>query len=430
MSVLARRNYTYELRYAFLFSTVVALVEGGIVGVIVRNAFDGVVPAARLNFMVALLMAAPEFSNITSFLWTALAHGRHKVRFINTLQWATLLMVLIIALAPRSEAGLWMLGAAIVLARVFMTGVVTLRSTLWRANYTRFERARATGKFSTIAVLMVAAIGFLLGKAMDIHEESFRIFVLLACIAGAVGVYNYGRIRMRGHAAMLKAEALDDRANRPSINPISLRRLLANDRYYDAFMSSMFLLGAGNLMLSAPLVITLKERFGAEYLAGITVVSTIPMLVMPWFIPLWARLLARVHVVRFRALHSWVFVVAQSVVLVAVVTETFWLLGLSAALLGIGYAGGTLAWNLGHLDFAPPTHKATQYMAVHVTLTGVRGLWAPLLAVTIYQYLEALRPGWGAWVFAFSIVLCAAGGIGFYMLARAMGEGARAPRER
>jgi hypothetical protein len=430
MSVLARRNYTYELRYAFLFSTVLALVEGGIIGVIVRNAFDDAVPAARLNFMVALLMAAPEFSNITSFLWTALAHGRHKVRFINALQWAILGLILVIALVPRTEQGLLILGAAIVLARICATGVVTLRSTLWRANYTRFERARATGKFSTIAVLMVGITGFLLGKAMDINEESFRFFILIACAGGALGVYNYGKIRMRGHAAFIKAEAADDRASRPSINPVSLRRLLAGDRYYDRFMSSMFLLGAGNLMLAAPLVITLKERFAVEYLAGIMIVTAIPMLVMPWFIPLWARLLAKVHVVRFRAIHSWVFVVAQSVVLIAVVTDTFWLLGFSAALQGIGFAGGTLAWNLGHLDFAPPTHKATQYMAVHVTLTGVRGIIAPLLAVSIYQYLEMLRPGWGAWVFAFSIVLCIAGGLGFYSLSRAMGEAARTPRER
>jgi hypothetical protein len=430
MSALARRNYAYELRYAFLFSTVLAFIEGGILGVIVRNAFDDVVPAARLNFMVALLMAAPEFANITSFLWTALAHGRHKVRFINTLQWVLLLLVLVIAVVPRTETGLWVLGAAVVFSRVCATGVVTLRSTLWRANYTRFERARATGKFSTIAVLVVAITGYLLGKAMDISEESFRVFVVIACGAGALGVYNYGKIRMRGHAAFIKGEKADDRASRPSINPISLRRLLASDRYYDAFMASMFLLGAGNLMLAAPLVITLKERFGADYTRGIMVVSTIPMLVMPLAIPIWARLLARVHVVRFRAIHSWVFVVAQSVVLLAVVTDTFWLLGISAALLGVGFGGGTLAWNLGHLDFAPPSHKATQYMAVHVTLTGVRGIIAPLLAVTIYQYLEAVRPGSGAWVFAFSVVLCAAGGIGFYLLSRAMGEIARAPRER
>lgn len=428
MSVLARRNYTFELRYAFLFSMVLAFVEGGIVGVVVRNAFDNVVPAARLNFMVALLVAAPEFANITSFLWTVLAHGRHKVRFINALQWTILALVLVIALTPRSESGLNVMAVAIILARVCATGAVTIRSMVWRANYTRFERARATGKFSTIAVLMVAGTGFLLGRAMDVHEESFRIFILLACAAGAIGAYNYGRIRMRGHAAILNAERADDRTNRPSINPISLRRLLASDRYYDAFMASMFLLGAGNLMLAAPLVITLKERFGAEYMRGIMVVSTIPMLVMPIAIPMWARLLANVHVVRFRAIHSWVFVVAQSVVLLAVVTDTFWLLGLSAALIGIGYGGGTLAWNLGHLDFAPPTHKATQYMAVHVTLTGVRGMIAPLLAVTIYEYLEALRPGWGAWVFAFSIVLCAAGGIGFFLLARVMGERAKAPQ--
>lgn len=422
---LARPNFVLELRYTLLFSTVLAVVEGGVIGVIARNAFDGVVPRTRLNFVVALMMAAPEFANISSFLWTALAHGRPKVRFINHLQLATVALVLLLAFVPRSEPGLYLLGVLVVLARVCIGGVVTLRASIWRANYTRLYRARATGSFSTISVLVIAACGLLFGKAMDLWDQSFRVLIPICAVAGALAASSYARIRVRGHARLLAAERADPAA-RPSLNPLAMRRVLTSDRAYDAFMTSLFIIGTGNLMLSAPLVFTLKERFGAEYLGGIAVLNTIPSLVIPWFIPLWARLLARVHVVRFRAIHSWVFVVAQAVVLLAVVTRTFWLLYLSSALLGAAYGGGTLAWNLGHLDFAPGP-RSNLYMGVHVTLNGVRGIIAPLLAVSIYEWLESRAEGQGAWVFAFSVVLCAVGALGFVTLSRVMGERAKSP---
>jgi hypothetical protein len=249
------------------------------------------------------------------------------------------------------------------------------------------------------------------------------------CLLAAAGVFSYGRIRVRGHRALLKAERETVRTARPSLNPVAVARLLRQDRWYARFQACMFTLGAGNLMLTVPLVITLKEVFKVGYAQGILVTSTIPYLVMPWFIPLWARLLARTHVVRFRALHSWVFVVAQGVICAAVWTQTYWLLFVGAVLQGIGFGGGTLAWNLGHLDFAP-AHKAAQYMGAHVTLNGVRGLAGPFLAVSIYQWLESAREGAGAWVFFLSVVLCIGGALGFMHLSRAMGEAARrVPRE-
>lgn len=424
----SRRNYRRELVYTLLFSTALAVMEGGIIAVVVNNAFHGVVPDVRLSFIVALLMAAPEFANITSFLWTAAAHGRDKVRFLNSLQTAAILLVAAVAVLPRNEAGLYTLAAVLLAARVCIAGVVTLRGTLWRANYTRHHRARATGKFSTISVIVISATGYLFGRAMERDEESFRGIIPAACALAACGVFSYGRIRVRGHRAMLKAER-SEAAQRPSLNPVAVVGLLRRDRWYARFQACLFTLGTGNLMLSAPLVLALKQQFNEGYAGGILVISSIPYLVMPWFIPLWASLLARTHVVRFRALHSWVFVLAQSTVVAAVHLHAPWLLYAAAFMQGIGFGGGTLAWNLGHLDFAP-ANKATLYMGAHVTLNGVRGIAAPFLAVSIYEWLESLRPGWGNGVFVVSVVFCLAGALGFLSLARAMGEQARrAPRE-
>ena len=56
---------------------------------------------------------------------------------------------------------------------------------------------------------------------------------------------------------MLRKERLmDETADplRPSINPLQMLRLLRSDMGYTRFMSCQFLLGTGNMMITAPLL--------------------------------------------------------------------------------------------------------------------------------------------------------------------------------
>src|SRR5205085_9971702 len=51
----------------------------------------------------------------------------------------------------------------------------------------------------------------------------------------------------------------------------------------------------------------------------------------------------------------------------------------AAIVLGISTAGGDVAWSLWVTKFAPP-ERVADYMSVHTFFTGVRGVFAPLLA--------------------------------------------------
>ena len=67
-------------------------------------------------------------------------------------------------------------------------------------------------------------------------------------------------------------------------------------------------------------------------------------------------------------------------------------------------------------------------MGIHVTLTGVRGLLAPVIGVSLYEILEWLQPGSGAWALALCLSLTCAGAVGFMAMRRSLegpGVGAR-----
>ncbi|MCC6676151.1 MAG: MFS transporter [Phycisphaerales bacterium] len=420
--VMARPAYRSELMTVAFFSVTLAAVESGVVGVFTKQTFDGAVPAGLLNFMVALIGASSEIANLFSFLWAALSHGRGKIAFINGLQVGTIVLVAAVALVPRSAGGLFLLAALVLGARACWSGIITLRPTVWRSNYPPRVRAAIVGKFSTLQQLIVATGGALLGFALDEVQGIYRLVVPVMAACGIVAFFATRSLRVRRHRAMLRGETRADLLP-PWKGPVIVWRVLKRDRWFAWFMLWMFVLGTGNLMLTPILVITLRDQFQMGYGDSILIITTIPYLILPVAVPVWARLLDRAHVVKFRSIHGWTFAASTTMFLAGVLTHQTGLLYAAAAVQGVAFGGGSLAWNLGHVDFAPPT-QTSQYMATHVTLNGVRGLVAPLVAVGLYEQLRRMdlsARDASAWVLGLCLAFTVVGAAGFVSLRRAMG---------
>ncbi len=418
---IVRRNYQHELMAALTWPIAVSMIEGAVTSVIAKKAF-----ADTPDWVIATLVAAPAFCNISSFLWTHLAEGRIAVRALNMIQLCVLSMILVIALVPINAVGLYVFLGAALTARFCMVGVITLRSVIWRANYARFERARVTGKLITVQTLVMASVSIFLGKAMDWNEEAFRLIYPLAIVFGLVGVYAYSRLRVRRPFLMQPSERapidLTDygqpvflprtrrlreyghyltSAFRSSVATASqarrtvrqMLRVLRDDHAYRGYMACMTLTGVGNLAVSAPLVLVVTEKFGFRYLGSLLLLQSIPLLIMPISIPFWSRFLDRVHVIRFRSVHVWVFVLAHALTFSGAFFWSVPLLVAGQVVRGAGFGGGALAWNLGHNDFSS-AQDAGLYMSIHVTLTGLRGIFASYLGVLMYSGLS-----W--WIFSF-----------------------------
>lgn len=416
---MVRGTYPRELRSWALLAVALGAVEGGITGVIVKNAFDGAVDATLLNFAVAVVTGAPALAHVLSWVWAGLAQGRDKVHFLVRIQALSCASLLLIAVAPINSPGLALMIVGAVSARFFWSGVTTVRSTVWRANYPRDILATMSGKLVTVAALLMGATGFVIGLAMDWHGEAFRWLYPLLALTGIAGAWSYRRMRVRQQKRLLTAERGNRLREGTLINPVRLFAVLRDDAAFRRYMSLMVLLGGGNLMLMAPLIVILNEYMQFSQLQQMAITTSIPLLVMPVAIPLWARMLDTRHVIHYRARQSWAATAMIVTVLAAVTTQTHWMLWLAAVLYGLSQAGGMLGWNLGHHDFAPP-ERAAEYMSVHMTLTGIRGTLMPIVGVALYQLVEAAAPGYGPWMMVVPLALNLAACIGFVRVSRQM----------
>ena len=411
-----RSAYRKELVTEATLPMCFAVMEGGFAGVIADKIF------AASPLIIAVIAAAPMFSNLSSFAWAKLIKGKPKVSILVWIQTAILIFTGLIALTPSAEdGGIWMLVTCIVIVRLLMAGQVTARSLVWSLNYGRDVRARITGRLTIVNSLAMVLVAMGGGLLMDASPESFRWVFIAAALAGLIGVNAFSRVTVQGETEFLRAE---EDASGSSAR--GMWQVLQRDKKFRQYQVYQFLAGTSNMMLEAPVIYLVSNQLGAGYTLSIVLTLIIPFTLSLVTLPFWAGYLDKNHVTLFRARQSALWVLSQTIMFVGAVLSSLWILGLGRVVLGITRGGGSLAWSLGHNDFAKPTELGT-YMGAHVTLTGIRGAFAPFVGILLYLGWDqnGILPGYeglGAGVFLVAAALSGMSWFGYRQMKRSLTE--------
>jgi len=233
---------------------------------------------------------------------------------------------------------------------------------LWRQNADDAVRGR---HFSAVVQNeVIAGLVATLLIAWWIGDDAGRFRPVLA-IAAVVSV-----------AAGLCVRRAPSRALAPvGRNPFAPLAWLWRDRGFGWVNCSYTVMGFANFMV-LPLRIDwlASTEHGLGYRADLIqlVVVAVPTLMRLCFGRVWGAAFDRVNFIALRMAINACFVVAMALFF----TASLPLQIVASAFLGLGFAGGDIAWNLWVTKYAPPERTA-DYMAVHVFLTGLRGLVAP-----------------------------------------------------
>jgi MFS family permease len=339
--------------------------------------------------VLALISAAPMFGNLSSYFWARVAHGRPKVPLIVAIQAGVVLLVASIAGLPSGPSAPWVLVGAMVTARVLMGGMITVRSLVWTLNYPREARGRITMRLTVLATLTMALTPLLGGLVLDANPSSFRLVYAVGAALATLGVLSFSRVRVTGERRQLVIERrAADRRSDGTGGSLTMWGVLRRDRNYAHYQASMFMLGFSNMMVEATLVYLVSRELGASYAVTVALALTIPLALAIVAIPVWAAYLDRVHVSEFRSRHSVLFVLGHLLMWIGALYASLWAIALARVVFGVARGGGSLAWQIGHNDFASPENVGI-YMGLHASLTGLRGLIAPFTGMLLYV-------GWSA----------------------------------
>ena len=255
-----------------LLGLALGLVEGATAAILVKQHFAGVAPPFAVNLAVALVSGAPAFSNVLSFVWANLAHGRARVQLMVALQGGVRAAGRLrgVRLAGRRRAGAgtccrsWRRGCC---GRASSrcaprSGPRTTRATCWRASPGASSSStrspwRCPRRWSA-------------GRSR--RTRSMRAGCTAAGRSpGSCGAWLYRAMRVRREFRLLAAEA----ASAARSEPFSLRDAhaasCARIPPYREYMLWMGIFGGGKLMLTAQLVLVFSEQL---HLSSATQIGT------------------------------------------------------------------------------------------------------------------------------------------------------------
>ena len=416
LSRTVERSFRAEKASELTLPGAAVLLEGGVVGVIAAKIY------AVEPLTLALISAAPMFANLSSFFWSKLAAGRSKIAIACLLQALIIACVIAVALVPSGDWGAFVLVSSMIASRVLLAGVITVRSVIWSLNYARHQRARATSQLQMINAVVTVLISSAIGPLLDTYPNSVAWIYWAGALLGCLGLVLFAQVRVIGEA---RQRVRERRERRNPETAIGFLEILRTDRLFRWYQVNMFAAGFGAMLIEAPLIFIITRQMQASYTESIMLTMVIPFAVSLLSMPLWANYLDRVHVAQFRSRQSGLWILARLLIMLGAMLGSFVWLVIARTIMGIARGGGSLAWQLGHNDFAKPDQLGA-YMGLHVTLTGVRGAIAPFLGIILYTGWQSggLMPGsWegvGAGVFGVAAVISGLSGWGFYRLYRTM----------
>ena len=412
---MSRPHAVFELSVWALMAVPLGVLSGGVAGVLASTVFAGAAPAWIVAIAVALLTGAGPLGNMSSLGWAHWSLGRVKVGAVNRLQWLFALALMSAAFAPINQIGLGIFVAAILAAQILWCGIITIRASIWRLNYDRAARFAFAADNQSIVSLIHAVTAGLTGWLIASNPDLFRVLLVLTSLFALASSLRLRSVRVRRERRFLEAERLSDGGRGFRIGRYF--SILREDPLYRRYMVCMMVLGTGNLMFMAPLILIMNRQMGLTSFSQVIVTAALPTLIVPLSARYWSRALASEHVIGFRHRNSRWYVYAIAVAAAGVLLQLEWVLWTAAVVFGIAIGGGMLGWNLGHNDFAPE-ERVADYLGLHVSLTGLRGLIAPLIGVWFYGLLESFEPGRGRWALLLPLTLTASGSIAFWRFHR------------
>ncbi len=408
----ARPNYHAEFKHYFLWVIFAGAIDMNLNGIVAKKTFGA------SDHLTTFIWAIPVLANILNVFWGVICRGRRRIPMMIVVSSGIVACVASIALVPRAWqpwAG-WVFALQLAATFVLWSGLLTLRVSLWQANYPAAKRAQIAGRFQILRLLSMLAVPVSLGWLYDRAPDSYRFVYPAAALIGLISLIPLRRVRVKDEHAEIKSfrerQVAHGHESHHTLAGLwkgvaEALRIFRDDKPFRNYQVAQFLLGSANFFTEPILILVLTTELRLGYFHSTLIMTLVRAFVMLLTTATWSRFFDRVGIFRFRVYNSAFWCVSYALVatamIILVTRDASWspvVIGLivtSRVVSGLGAAGGMLAWPLGHLAFARE-HQANLYLGLHVALTGVRGLIMP-------QVAQAARAAYGNLVVITAVVL-------------------------
>lgn len=274
-------------------------------------------------------------------------------------------------------------------------------NTVFKHNYSDSRRSLLYSYSSSLYTIVILIVSTVLGYLLDINYELYKILFPIAGIFDVLSYMSLAKMITMGQnlkmippgipGKSLSLKLMEDIFVLPVRN---MMRIFKENRPFLRFEVFFFMYGMAFMIASPAVPIYLVDVLQLSYspisIAKGLVFYTATIL----FTPLMGRLHGTGNPTKFCG-YLFLFLLFYPLSMMGVkyipgvisfITPEI-MLYFTFFLFGILMSGITMSWNLSTIYYAPHYQEAN-YQSVHITLTGVRGLFSPFIGYLILRYVS------------------------------------------
>jgi MFS family permease len=291
--------------------------------------------------------------------------------------------------------GLWLTGMnefMLLLALMFSFNALLIpaQNSIYQRNIDKKRRAKVYGYTTSLSMLIAVSFTFMAGRMLDINEQSFRLILAITAVAGLIASLLLSLVKIQ--EPLLRNECAPLHWRDAMRDPIRRSlKLLKTNKPFASFERSFSIYGMGFIMVQPVLPIFLVDMLKLTYTGNFIakgIISQLPILLLSPYLGKWHD---KLHPFRFISVFFGLLAFFPALFIAsALFLQVRWLavalVYLAYIMYGFAMAGVNIAWNMGSIYFAGD-EDASMYQSVHVTMTGIRGVIAPLLGLLLLKTL-------------------------------------------
>ncbi len=381
---------TFRLHLAYSF------IEGIILGVLAMNEFVLIKSLRGSDYQIGILFQLSVVLMVFSILFNEwIRRSRNKVRMIRAVALFTRLPLLAFAFFPRSvagfENGMFFQIIFLIIFLIFYLANPLIYPSInlfLKKNY-KHENFGPLYSYATTlnkSVMLISTFGF--GWLLELDPYSFTYVYPFLAFLGILSIVLFTRIPIHLQPPALKAGIWESVRN--SVK--SIWSIIKNDKPYRDFEIGFMLYGFAWMVTIAVITIFFEKVLHLSY-SSVAFYKTGYNLLAILILPFFGRLINRIDprrfaLVTFGSLMLYLLFLAlteyypQHIIVFGI--QIYF--GLIAAFLAHAVFAATMSllWFIGSAYFSNDDNAAN-YQSVHISLTGIRGLFAPLMGVMFYD---------------------------------------------
>lgn len=268
--------------------------------------------------------------------------------------------------------------------------LIPAQNRIFQKNIKETRRARVFGYTMSLGMLVSVLFTYGAGRLLDINELSFRWILIATGFCGFISCAVLSLIRIQEPSENRDCPRIQWR--KQLFDPIrNTLELLKKNKPFAAFERSFSIYGMGFIMMQPIIPIYLVDKLHLSYTSNFLAKGVLSQVGMLFLSPLIGKIHDRMHPFKF---------ISRSFALLMIfpllfISSELWIgtgvwpvviVFVSYFIFGVAMTAVNVAWNMGSIFFAGK-EDASIYQSVHVTMTGIRGLIAPVLGFTLLKLL-------------------------------------------